>query len=80
MATTEGAIMNKLAADLAADLPRLLLPLVLLPLVLLWVPLMYAMAWVHEAFEDLRAPRLRPAPALLARRDPPFFARPRYRR
>jgi hypothetical protein len=53
--------MNKLSADLS----RLLLQLLLLPLVLVWVPLMFAMAWVHEAFEDLRPPRLRPAPVLL---------------
>jgi len=73
--------MNKLAADLAVDLPRLLVHLVLLPFVLLWVPLMFAMAWVHEVFEDLRSPPLRPVPALLqARREPRVFARPRYRR
>jgi hypothetical protein len=52
-------------SKLSADLSHLLLRLLLLPLLLFWVPLMYAMAWVHEAFEDLRPPRLRPAPALL---------------
>lgn len=57
----KGAAMNKLSSDL----PRLLLRLLLLPFVLIWVPLMFAMAWVHEVFEDLRPPRLRPAPVLL---------------
>jgi hypothetical protein len=77
----KGAIMNKLSADLS----RLLLQLVLLPLVLLWVPLMFAMAWVHEMFEDLRPPRLRPAPLLLPAHGGlpavmPSLARPRLRR
>jgi len=57
--------MNKLYAHL----PRLLLHLLLLPFVLLWVPLMFAMAWVHEAFEDVVRPaRLRPAPVLVPAR------------
>lgn len=65
---------------LSTDLPRLLLQLMLLPLVLLWVPLMFAMAWVHEAFEDLRPPRLRPAPVLLpAHAGLALLARPRLR-
>jgi len=72
--------MNKLFAHL----PRLLLHVLLLPFVLVWVPLMFAMAWVHEAFDDLmglmRPPALRPAPVLLAvraTRQPLAGARPR---
>ncbi|HTT03777.1 MAG TPA: hypothetical protein VMF64_00695 [Steroidobacteraceae bacterium] len=63
---------------LCADLPRLLVHLLLLPFVLLWVPLMFAMAWVHEVFEDLRPPRLRPAPVLLPAHSalPPFARSP----
>ena len=69
--------MNKLSVDL----PRLLVHLLLLPFVLFWVPLMFAMAWVHEVFEDLRPPRLRPAPVLLpAHNVLPPLARPRRRR
>ncbi|HWG76209.1 MAG TPA: hypothetical protein VN660_05380 [Steroidobacteraceae bacterium] len=64
-AVPKGAMMKKLSADLS----RLSLQLLLLPFVLVWVPVMFAMAWVHEAFEDLRAPRLRPAPVLLPARD-----------
>jgi hypothetical protein len=76
-AVTKGAIMNKLFADL----PRLLAHLLLLPFVLLWVPLMFAMAWIHELFEDLRPTRLRPAPVLLdARSAVPPFARSRLTR
>lgn len=85
MATTEGAVLKGATMNkLSADLPRLLLRLLLLPLVLFWVPLMFAVAWVHEAFEDLRTPRLRPAPVLLpAHGDLPAalqsLARPRLR-
>lgn len=62
--------MNKLCAHL----PRLLLHLLLLPFVLLWIPLMFAMAWVHEAFEDV----VRPAPVPLPTRAalPPQAATP----
>ena len=68
----------------SSDLPRLLLRLLLLPLVLFWVPLMFAMAWVHEVLEDLRPPRLRPAPLLLpTHAEPPVvphsLLRPRLR-
>lgn len=72
-------------SKLSAHLSRLLLQLMLLPLVLLWVPLMFAMAWVHEVFEDLRPPRLRPAPLLLPTHEGlpaivPSLARPPLRR
>ncbi|HLK70566.1 MAG TPA: hypothetical protein VKT19_01300 [Steroidobacteraceae bacterium] len=53
-----------------SQLPRLLLHLWLLPFVLFWVPLLFAMAWLREFYDDLRPAPLRPAPALLPARDP----------
>jgi hypothetical protein len=58
--------MNKRSIDLS----RLLLRLLLLPFVLFWVPVMFAMAWLHELVEDLHPTRLRAAPAYLPMASP----------
>ena len=40
-------------AQIAVHLIRLIVQILLLPLVVLVLPLMFALAWVHEALADL---------------------------
>jgi len=59
---------------LAMHLLRLMLQLVLLPVVALVVPLVFGLAWLHEAIVDLarsdpRGAALLPSPALARLRD-----------